>query len=157
MENVGHIGQTSMLQACLQTCIGWHNRTQGASHPQFNHRIDTAILIIMPSWMVIWSHRNAFSVYIYHYNDVIMSTMTSQITSLLIVYSTVHSSANQRKHQSSASLAFVRGIHRWPVNSPYKWPVTRKMFPLDDVIMIALCAVGVREVTGHRLLWFPDK
>ena len=40
-----------------------------------------------------------------------------------------------RKHQSSASLAFVQGIHRWPVNSPHKWPVTRKMFPLDDVIM----------------------
>ena len=43
--------------------------------------------------------------------------------------------ANQRKHQSSASLAFVRGIHRSPVNSPHKWPVTRKMFPFDDVIM----------------------
>ena len=40
-----------------------------------------------------------------------------------------------RKHQSSASLAFVRGIHRGPVNSPHKWPVTRKMFPFDDVIM----------------------
>ena len=39
------------------------------------------------------------------------------------------------KHQRSASLAFVRGIHRWPVNSPHKWPVTRKMFPFDDVIM----------------------
>ena len=37
--------------------------------------------------------------------------------------------------ESSASLAFVRGIHRWPVNSPHKWPVTRKMFPFDDVIM----------------------
>ena len=44
--------------------------------------------------------------------------------------------AHQRKHQSSASLAFVRGIHRRPVNSPHKWPVTRKMFPFDDVIMI---------------------
>ena len=43
--------------------------------------------------------------------------------------------ADQRKHQSSASLAFVRGIHRWPVNSPHKWPVTRKMFPFDDVVM----------------------
>ena len=42
---------------------------------------------------------------------------------------------DQRKHQSSASLAFVRGIHRWPVNSQHKWPVTRKMFPFDDVIM----------------------
>ena len=40
-----------------------------------------------------------------------------------------------RKHQSSASLVFVRGIHRWPVNSPHKGPVTRKMFPFDDVII----------------------
>ena len=43
--------------------------------------------------------------------------------------------ADQRKHQSSASLAFVRGIHRRPVNSPHKGPVTRKVFPFDDVIM----------------------
>ena len=71
-----------------------------------------------------------------HYNDVIMGTMASQITSLTIVYSIVYSDADQRKHQSSASLAFVRGIHRGPVNSPHKWPVTRKMFPFDDVIML---------------------
>ena len=61
----------------------------------------------------------------------------SQITSLAIVYSTIYSGADQRTHQGSASLAFVRGIHRRPVNSPHKWPVTRKMFPFDDVIMIA--------------------
>ena len=60
----------------------------------------------------------------------------SRFTSLTIVYSTVDSDADQRKHQSSASLAFVRGIHRGPVNSPHKWPVTRKMFPFDDVIML---------------------
>ena len=41
-----------------------------------------------------------------------------------------------KKHQSSASLAFVRGLHRGPVNSPHRWPVTQKMFPFDDVIMI---------------------
>ena len=64
-----------------------------------------------------------------------MSTMASQITSLTIVYSTVYSGTDERKHQSSASLAFVRGIHRWPVNSPHKGPATRKMFPFDDVIM----------------------
>ena len=69
-----------------------------------------------------------------HYNDVIMGTMASQITSLTLVYSTVYSDADQRKHQSSASLAFVWGIHRGPINSPHKWPVTRKMFPFDDVI-----------------------
>ena len=65
-----------------------------------------------------------------------MGAMGSQITSLTIVYSTVHSGTDQRKHQSSALLAFVRGIHRRPVISPYKWPATRKMFPFDDVIMI---------------------
>ena len=64
-----------------------------------------------------------------------MNAMASQITSLAIVYSTVYSGANQRKHKSSASLAFVRGIHRWPVNSPHKGPVTRKMFSFDDIIM----------------------
>ena len=46
-----------------------------------------------------------------------MGSMASQITSLTIVYSTVYSAADQRKHQSSASLAFVRGIHRGPGNS----------------------------------------
>ena len=64
-----------------------------------------------------------------------MSTIASQITSPTNVYSTVYSGADQRKHQSSASLAFVQGIHQSPVNSPHKWPVTRKMFPFDDVIL----------------------
>ena len=67
-----------------------------------------------------------------------MSTIASQITSLTIVYSTIYSGADQSKHQSSASLAFVWGIYRGPVNSPHKWPVTRKMFPFDDVIMAFL-------------------
>ena len=70
-----------------------------------------------------------------HYDDVIMTMLASQITSLTVVYSIVYSGVNQRKHQSSASLAFVREIHRGPVNFPHKWPVTRKMFPFDDVIM----------------------
>ena len=70
-----------------------------------------------------------------HYDDVIMTMLASQITSLMVVYSIVYLGVNQRKHQSSASLALVREIHRGPVNFPHKWPVTRKMFPLDDVIM----------------------
>ena len=64
-----------------------------------------------------------------------MTMLESQITSLTVVYSIVYSGVHQRKHQSSASLAFVREIHRGPVNFPHKWPVTRKMFPFDDVIM----------------------
>ena len=59
-----------------------------------------------------------------------MSTMASQITSLTSVYSTVCSFAHQRKHQSSASLAFVRGIHRWPVNSLHKGQWRGKCFHL---------------------------
>ena len=70
-----------------------------------------------------------------HYDDVIMSAIASRITNLTNVYLIVYSRADQRKHQSSASLAFVRGIHRKPVNSPHKGPVTRKIFPFDDVIM----------------------
>ena len=81
---------------------------------------------------IIWRARQMLR---NHYGDVIMSAMASQITSLTIVYSTAYSDADQRKHQSSASLSFVRVIHRSPVNSPHKWPVTRKMFPFDDVIM----------------------
>ena len=73
-----------------------------------------------------------------HYSDVLMGAMASlsQITSLTIVYSNVYSGADQRNHQSSASLTSVRETHRSPVISPHKWPVTRKMFPFDDVIMI---------------------
>ena len=64
-----------------------------------------------------------------------MSVMSSQITGISIVCSTVCSGADQRKHQSSASLAFVREIQRWPVHSLHNWPVTRKTFPFDDIIM----------------------
>ena len=64
-----------------------------------------------------------------------MDEMASQITNLTIVYSTFYSDADQRNRQSSTSLASARGIHRWPVNSPHKWPVTQKMFPFDEVIM----------------------
>ena len=89
-----------------------------------------------------------------HYTGVIMSTTASQITCLTIVYSTVYSDAHQRKHQSSASLAFVQGIHRWPVNSPHEGPVTRKMFPFDDVIM-DFCSLqwrhnGRYDISNHQ-------
>ena len=83
-----------------------------------------------------------------HYNDVIMSAMASQVTNLTIVYSTVYSGADQRKQQSSVSLAFARGIHRWPVNSPHKGPVTRKMFPFDDIIMKSLYRISWSGTTS---------
>ena len=69
-----------------------------------------------------WGLKDMTYVYFYHYNDVIISVMVSQITRLTIVFSTVYSSADQRKH-------------RWPVNSPHKKPVMSKMLPFDDVII----------------------
>ena len=84
-------------------------------------------------WLIIWlrlkiikfqlhgrflkPHLQWCSEYPAHYNDVIMGTMASQFTSLTIIYLSIYSGADHRKHQSSASLAFVRGIHRWPWTS----------------------------------------
>ena len=73
--------------------------------------------------------------------------MACQITSLTIVYLTLYSGAIQRKHKSSTSPAFVRGIHRWPMNSPHNGPVTRKMCPFDDVIIV-ISNYGVRCARG---------
>ena len=69
-----------------------------------------------------------------HYSDVIMSTLASQITYMTIVWSTACSGIDQRKHQSSASLAFVKGIHQWLVDSPHKGPVTWEMCPFDVIM-----------------------
>ena len=76
-----------------------------------------------------------------HCNDIIMDAMASQITSLISLCSTVYSGADQIKHQSSASLAFVREIQRGPVNCPHKWPVKRKKFPFDEVIMLLIALI----------------
>ena len=83
-------------------------------------------------------------------NDVIMSATASQITSLTIVNSTVYS--DESEHQSSASLAFVRGIRQWPGNTPHKGLVTRKMFPFDNVIMFRKCDehyCGIQPIYTH--------
>ena len=92
------------------------------------------------------------------YGGVIMSAMAFQITSVTIVYWTVYSGAAQRKHRSSASLVFVRGNHRWPVNSPHKGPVTRETFPFDDVIMrvfVYFCSIQIyRGIIAIFLCWF---
>ena len=78
-----------------------------------------------------------------YYSDVIMSGMVSQIAGVSIVYSTVCSDADQRKHQSSASLASVRGIHRWSLKSAHKGSVTRKSFHL---MTSPWCRKNSREV-----------
>ena len=123
----------------------------------FHHQSHTVLLasginIWRPGEVYIhqWTGSSLISEMPCHYSDVIMGTMASQITSLTIVYSTVYSGADQRKHQSSASLAFVWGIHRWPVNSQHKSPVTRKMFSSDDVIISPLRRQSIYELTRAR-------
>ena len=86
-------------------------------------------------------------IYIY-YSDVIIGAVASQITSLVIIDLTVYSGADQRKHQSSASLDSVRENHRWPVNYPHKCSVSGKMFPFDDAIMTL-----VNTGAGHIHIW----
>ena len=92
----------------------------------------------------------------HHYSDVIMSEMASQITSVSTGCSNVCSRAHQGKQASPASQAFVRGIHWWPVDFPHKRPVTRKICPLDDVIMICLRgSLLSRPLSLNELLVFP--
>ena len=116
-----HLSSQYDLGVCIQ--MSWHMRTVYQQLGWHSKKLD------------YWS----FHYFLCHYDDVIMDAMASQITSLTLVYSTVYSGTDQRKHQSSSSLAFVWGIHRGPVNSPHKWPVTWKMFPFDDVIMVLSC------------------
>ena len=137
---------TSTTYLCKLICIGLRIcelqiEEQNVTH----HHENSNVSVIQTNWYrelsrechgaIAFMRNDWSSVAWRHYIDVIMTTVASQITSLTIVYSIVYSGADQRKHQSPASLAFVRGIHPGPVNSPHKWPVTRKMFPFDDVIM----------------------
>ena len=81
-----------------------------------------------------------------------MSAMASQITGVSIVYSSVYSGADQRKHQNSASLAFVRGIHRWPVkrasnaeNASIWW---RHHVPVPWIVVVKTCVAVSDDKTG---------
>ena len=111
-------------------------RSKGSKGPDLTTR-DKQILLVLSlhldiGWGTEWFVQRMLD---WTYSYVIVGAIASQNTSLTTVYSTVYSGVDKKKHQSSASLAFVRGIHRSPVNYPHKWPVTRRMFSFDDVIM----------------------
>ena len=162
MDSTGH---DKLIEKSLWDVIAFHLGWQNCYH-----YADKTIFccVLLQYWKAkIWHrglpiYRGLFSpnisretpIALWHYCDVIMNTVASQITSLTIVYLTVNSDIDQRKHQSSASLAFVRRIHRRPVNSPHKGPVTRKMFPFDDVIMGCLSwDPSVAEVLPSNLVY----
>ena len=83
------------------------------------YRMKAAHYLTFLYWMCVRKRKHTFEISI-HYNDVTISPMASQITGGSIVYSTVCSGPDQRKHQSSVSLAYVTGLHPWPVYSPHK-------------------------------------
>ena len=121
---------------------------------QFNTKICSGKQIVTLPIQQRIRHENE----VRHYNEVIISAMVSQITSPSIFHLTVYSSTNGRKHQKSTSLAFVRGIHGWLVNSPHKRPVTRKMFPFDGVIISwPKCATIMVSVTGKSYLHYKHR
>ena len=120
------------LWKTIHYSFGWHIKTR-RQRPIFSE---------MFFKYHVWKNKNPVWIPI-HYNDVIMGAIASQITASRLFTQSFIQTQIKRKHQSSASLAFVRGIHRGPVNSSHKWPVTRKMFPFDDVIMsIEVCSGG---------------
>ena len=110
-----NIVQPTGFGACSSTCCQWDGEDVPApwersnSHPPVPSPKIYKYLISKVANAV---HGRQGLMYLTHYSDVIVSTMASHITSLTMVYSTVYLGVDQRKHQSSASLAFVRGIHR---------------------------------------------
>ena len=101
-----------------------------------------------------------------HYSDVIMGAIASQITSIMIVYSPAYSGTDQSKHQNSASLAIVRGIHQWPAhmasnaeNVSIWWrhygsiaPISPRITWLKPVICFPHCQLTYSERIGHLCL-----
>ena len=110
-------------QWCVCVIINTHKT------PTCPYSNDTSTVLMISGSSFFFKH-----VICEHYSDV-MGPMASSITSLMIVYWTVYSGADQRKHQIPGALVFVRGIRRWPVNSSHKGPVTLKMLPFDDIMM----------------------
>ena len=145
---------------CFYICPTWFMIMTFTKQQQGIYTVD--IVYLTPLMLCLEYSRISRSIYSVlrvlplHYGDVTMGAIASQITSLTIVCSTVYSDADQRKHQSHASLAFVWGIHRGPVNSPHKWPVTRKIFPFDDVIMLGLLVSPAHKFYLRALLSFEE-
>ena len=130
----------SLMWVWINNCAFHHNKWQFSSAILFRiliSTVPTASFDVIPTYILVKSceHSSSYSSKTSYYGDVTMGAIASQITSLMIVYSTVYSDADRRKLQSTTPLPFVEGIHRGPMNSQHKWPVTRKMFPFDDVII----------------------
>ena len=115
----------------------WHNREAGdlrrhRGHYDVNGMVRTGTLrgYCCAVWNILyralmslqWRHNECDGVSNHQPHDCLLNRLFRRVS--------------KKKNQSSASPASVWGIHRWPVNFPHKWPVTRKMFSFDDVTMV---------------------
>ena len=132
-----------MLNRPWVWCQMKHNRHHAQT---VQERWETCESFVINGFIFLWWYC--------HYSDVIIIAIASQITSVSIVCWTVGSGTDQRKHQSAASLAFVRGIHQWPVNFPHQRPVARKMFPFDDIIKPPYSQNKAVPVSCNKLTYF---
>ena len=89
------------------------------------------------NWALQWRHNGSNGVSNHQPHDYLLNRLFRR---------------RSKKTPKLPSLAVVRGIHRWPVNSPHKWSVTRKMFPFDDVIT-DICLIISDEICRVSSLW----
>ena len=138
-----HDGVMDKLSASLALCEGDPSVIYRSNHKRpVMWSFDVFFFVSLHIFLKTnWHQYNTLYTHVtFYHSDVIMSTMASKTTGVSIVCSTVCRGADQRTHQRSLSLAFVRGIHRWPLDSPHKWPVTRKCFRLITSSCASLCA-----------------
>ena len=82
----------------------------------------------------------------YHYSDVIMSAMTSQITGVPIVFVKRLFRRRIKKSSTLRVTGLCEEIHRWSTDSPHKRPVTREMFSFDDVIIMSISIINIISI-----------
>ena len=135
--NVSFFSTTHCTDIQLYTCLVLHVSVVHLSVVRMSGCTNVRLYICQLSLQ--WRHNERNVVSNHQPHDCLLNRLfkaqAEEITQPII------QGADRRKHQSSASLAFVSGIHRWPVNSPYKGPVTQKKLPFDDVIMVQLITV----------------
>ena len=138
LENTLHILRIAFFSTSSDRCTSIIYRTLSSGE---RSRIFFRLPInrrLCPTLLSLYTHRYIMEapIAMVNYNGVIMSIWRLKSPALPLFTQPFIQGKDQGKHQSSASLAFLRGIHRSPMNSPHKGPVTQKMFPFDDIIMV---------------------
>ena len=123
ISNYIHINGYNVVRSlCRSGLLHWHRGEDSPQCPNTNEAL----------WW-IWVNKSHNSTSPWRHNE--RDGVSNSPASRLFTQPFIQAHIKEKKNQSSALLAFVRGIHRWPLNSLHIGPVTRKMFLFDDVIM----------------------